>query len=82
VINATSASLSAQRPPLSTNCISGNTIAYDLSYGRQTEFMSWASDAGAVKCVDGTGMLLEQAADAFFIWEGVRPKTRLISAKL
>lgn len=82
IINATSSSLSGKSPPLDATCVNSNTIAYDLSYGKDTEFMQWARAAGAAKSIDGTGMLLEQAADAFLIWEDVRPKTRLISAKL
>jgi len=81
VINATSASLSDQCPPLPRHCVRESTIAYDLSYGKETEFMRWAREAGSTRCVDGTGMLLEQAADAFFIWENIRPKTRTILSK-
>lgn len=82
IINATSSSLNNEAPPLPDSCIAGHTTAYDLSYGKQTPFMQWAQTAGAAKVLDGFGMLLEQAADAFFIWEEVRPKTRLIAPKL
>ena len=82
VINATSSSLSNELPPLPSSCIASHTTAYDLSYGKETPFMLWAKSAGAEKILDGFGMLLEQAADAFFIWEEIRPKTRLIAPKL
>ncbi len=82
VINATSLSLHEQKPPLPDGCIGAQTVAYDLSYGKETAFMQWVRKAGAARTLDGLGMLLEQAADAFFIWEDVRPKTRLIAPKL
>jgi shikimate dehydrogenase len=50
---------------------------YDLAYGsRPTAFVRWGQDAGAGISVDGVGMLVEQAAEAFFIWRGVYPQTR------
>lgn len=82
VINATSSSLSNELPPLPDSCIGKHSTAYDLSYGKETAFMQWAKSASAENVIDGLGMLLEQAADAFFIWEEVRPKTRLIAPKL
>ena len=82
VINATSLSLQNQKPALPQGCIGKHTVAYDLSYGKETAFMQWSRSAGAGTTLDGFGMLLEQAADAFFIWEEVRPKTRLIAPKL
>ena len=81
LINATSLSLENQRPPLARECIDRQSIAYDLMYGRTTPFMQWATDVGA-SAHDGFGMLLEQAADAFEIWEGVRPKSRLMRSRL
>lgn len=75
IINGTSASLSGQLPPLPDSCISEATLAYDMMYGAEpTAFCRWASERGA-SAVDGLGMLVEQAADAFAIWRGVRPET-------
>ena len=82
IINATSLSLQNEKPPLDDNTINNSTVVYDLMYGRDTPFMDWARNCGAKLVLDGTGMLLEQAADAFFIWEDVRPKTRLILPRL
>lgn len=82
IINATSLSLSNSRPPIPDHCVEQTTTAYDLMYGKNTPFMEWAENNGATKILEGSGMLVEQAADAFFIWEEVRPKTRLILPKL
>lgn len=82
VLNATSLGLQHQKPLLPDGCIRAqHTIAYDLMYGSETPFMIWAKAQGAT-VHDGLGMLLEQAADAFEIWEGVRPKTRLMRARM
>ncbi|RFB67206.1 MULTISPECIES: shikimate dehydrogenase [unclassified Herbaspirillum] len=75
IINATSASLDADVPPLPASVFSGATLAYDMMYGKQpTVFMEFAHRHGAVTR-DGLGMLVEQAAEAFFLWRGVRPET-------
>ncbi len=82
ILNATSLGLQDQKPPLSDTCVVANhTVAYDLMYGKVTPFMAWAKSLGA-SVHDGFGMLLEQAADAFEIWEGVRPKSRLMRARM
>ncbi len=57
-------------------------LAYDLMYGRETPFMKFAREHGAAKVADGLGMLVEQAAEAFLVWRGVRPDTQPILAKL
>jgi len=76
VINATSAGLKGEMPPYPAAAISDRTICYDLSYGlNATPFSVWARDRGAQQSVMGWGMLVEQAADSFEIWRGIRPDT-------
>lgn len=75
IINATSASLAGDIPPLAPALFSKHTLAYDMMYGKEpTAFMRFAAQQGAA-VRDGLGMLVEQAAEAFFIWRGVRPAT-------
>jgi shikimate dehydrogenase len=74
VINATSAGLSGAVLPLPTFVFARRCVAYEMVYGRETPFMAHALAAG-VRVADGFGMLVEQAAEAFFIWRGVRPHT-------
>jgi shikimate dehydrogenase len=77
ILNATSASLSGQLPPLPTGLLAASGNCYDLAYGNEpTAFVRWGLENHAAKSLDGLGMLVEQAAEAFFIWRGVRPKTR------
>ncbi|MFA5983099.1 MAG: shikimate dehydrogenase [Methylococcaceae bacterium] len=77
VLNATSASLSNQLPPLPKSLLSPNAVCYDLAYANQaTAFVLWGQQQHARKSVDGLGMLVEQAAEAFFIWRGIRPDTK------
>ncbi len=79
IINGTSASLSGDLPPLPDNCFTQHACAYDMMYAKQpTIFMQWAKQQGAEIILDGLGMLVEQAAEAFFIWRGVRPETQEI----
>ena len=76
IINATSASLSGELPPLNPSIISPETVCYDMMYGNSaTVFNQWATEQGAKLTIDGLGMLVEQAAEAFFLWRGVRPTT-------
>ena len=76
VINATSAGLSGETPPYPAAAITDKTFCYDLSYGlTPTPFSVWARDTGASHSVMGWGMLVEQAAESFKIWRGVRPDT-------
>jgi shikimate dehydrogenase len=81
VINATSAGLSGQALPLSKGILSSGMLAYDMIYGRDTPFLAAARAAGARAC-DGAGMLVEQAAESFFLWRGVRPPTASLLAAL
>ncbi|MEZ0288153.1 MAG: shikimate dehydrogenase [Methylophilus sp.] len=74
VINATSAGLQAEALPISHAIFYAHSLAYDMMYGRETIFMQQAHAAGA-QVADGLGMLVEQAAEAFFIWHGVHPET-------
>ena len=76
VINATSASLSDVAPDVAPTVFSGALLAYELVYGKGlTPFLRAARVAGAVRLADGTGMVVEQAAEAFLWWRGVRPET-------
>ena len=76
IINATSAGLQGEVPPYPEAAISENTLCYDLSYGlTPTPFSEWARDHGAARSVMGWGMLVEQAAESFHIWRGVKPDT-------
>jgi shikimate dehydrogenase len=82
VINATASSLNKDLPPLPTGIFAPGALAYDMMYGRETPFMQFAREQGAVFVADGLGMLVEQAAEAFFIWRGVRPQTVPVIAHL
>ncbi len=74
IINATSAGLSDSALPLPNSIFASDSLAYDMLYGRQTAFMQQAERAG-VRVADGLGMLIEQAAEAFLLWRGIRPDT-------
>jgi shikimate dehydrogenase len=76
VINATSASLKGEVPLLPQGLVDTDTCCYDMAYADQpTAFLAWAAGAGSQRLADGLGMLVEQAAESFFIWRGVRPDT-------
>jgi shikimate dehydrogenase len=77
VINATSASLSGDLPPLPEDVFAPNALAYDMMYGKDTPFLAFARAQGA-RTTDGLGMLVEQAAEAFLLWRGVRPDTAAV----
>lgn len=82
VINATSASLAGAMPPLPTALFGPSTLALDMMYGAvPSAFMDFAAARGA-SVRDGAGMLVEQAAEAFHVWRGVRPATAAILAAL
>ena len=76
VINATSAGLEGAVPPVSPAVIGAGTVCYDMAYGRaETPFTRFARARGAKAAHKGWGMLVEQAAEAFLIWRGIRPPT-------
>jgi shikimate dehydrogenase len=82
VVNATSASLSADLPPVPASAFRAGTLALDMMYGKEpTPFMVFAAGHGAT-ARDGLGMLVEQAAEAFAIWRGVRPETSALLARM
>lgn len=81
VINATAAGLANAVLPLPTFAFAPNCLAYEMLYGRDTPFMAQARASGC-RVTDGLGMLVEQAAEAFWIWRGVRPQTRPVLATL
>ncbi len=83
VINATSASLAGATLPLPPGLLAPGALAYDMMYGAaDTPFMAQARLLGAAQVADGLGMLVEQAAEAFALWRGVRPQTAPILASL
>ena len=77
VINGTSASLKGEVPPIPGDVLGINSVCYDMMYDleKDTPFLEWGEDHGASRCLDGLGMLVEQAAESFFIWHGVRANT-------
>jgi len=84
IVNGTSASLAGELPPLAASLIRpGHTLCYDMMYAKEpTAFCRWAAQQGAARALDGLGMLAEQAAEAFFLWRGVRPDTAPVLAEL
>ena len=82
IINATTPAAGGAMPELPDGLVSGHTLAYDMTYATaDTAFMQWAKALGGTTC-NGLGMLVEQAAESFSIWEGVRPDTRLVFPRL
>lgn len=82
VINATSTGLSDAMPPLPPSVFATHALAYDMMYAKQpTLFLRFAAENGA-STRDGLGMLLEQAAESFYVWRGVRPDTGPVYAEL
>ncbi|MCB1876601.1 MAG: shikimate dehydrogenase [Chromatiales bacterium] len=76
IINATSASLEDSLPPLPGHVLSSDGCCYDLMYAdKPTAFVLWGREHGALKSLDGLGMLVEQAAESFKLWRGLRPDT-------
>jgi shikimate dehydrogenase len=82
VVNATSASLAGALPPVPGTVFGPGTLALDMMYAADpTPFMQFAADHGAT-ARDGLGMLVEQAAEAFLVWRGVRPQTAALLAQM
>jgi len=87
VINATAASLHDELAPLPDAVLANEAVCYDMMYGaRPSQFMQWAGEHGAATVLDGLGMLVEQAAESFYLWRGIRPQTqpviRILRAEL
>lgn len=83
VINGTAASLQGDLPPLPNGILASDAWCYDMMYGaNETPFNAWAREQGAEKTMDGLGMLVEQAAESFFIWRHVRPQTAPVIASM
>jgi len=76
VINATSASLTNDLPPMTNAIIGPETVCYDMAYGKtDTPFVQWSLKQGCSRAVQGWGMLVEQAAESFRVWRGLKPST-------
>ncbi len=83
VVNATSASLAGELPPLPPGVFARGALAYDMMYGRgETPFLAFGRSDGAASLADGLGMLVEQAAESFFIWRGLRPDSAAVLRQL
>jgi shikimate dehydrogenase len=79
IINATSSSLTDELPPLPDGLLASQGSCYDLAYSNKaTVFVRWGLEHKALKSLDGLGMLVEQAAEAFYNWRGIRPQTKPI----
>jgi len=77
IINATAAGLNNQVPPVNETVVGSHSVCYDMMYklDSATAFVAWAREQGAAKAIDGLGMLVEQAAESFYIWREVRANT-------
>jgi shikimate dehydrogenase len=83
VINATAASLAGELPPLPSGVVNARSICYDMAYAREdTPFVRWAHERGVARALMGLGMLVEQAAESFHLWRGVRPDTASVLGEL
>ena len=83
LINASAASLGGELPPLPEGILAPGGLAYDMMYGDKARpFLDWGRGAGAGTAVDGLGMLVEQAAESFRIWRGMRPATAPVLGRL
>jgi shikimate dehydrogenase len=83
IINATSASLSGDLPPMSNSVVGTETVCYDMAYGKtDTPFVLWSLKHGCARAVQGWGMLVEQAAESFRVWRGMKPGTASVLTAL
>jgi len=83
IINATSASLSGDLPPMSNAIVGPETVCYDMAYGKnETPFVQWSLKRGCARAVQGWGMLVEQAAESFRVWRGLKPSTATVLTAL
>lgn len=84
IINGTAAGLSNEVPPIPDGVLGANSICYDMMYDivKKTAFVDWALSRGAVAAHDGLGMLVEQAAESFYIWRGIRADTNEVLRSL
>jgi shikimate dehydrogenase len=83
IVNATSAGLQGEMPDLPDGLVGESTLCYDMTYGRgHTPFTRWASEQKAGRISKGWGMLVEQAAESFLLWRGIRPSTQSVLAAL
>ena len=83
LINGTSASLSGELPPVPASSVNRHSCCYDMMYGAgDTAFNAWARSQGCAQLADGLGMLVEQAAESFYLWRGLRPETAAVIASL
>ncbi len=83
IVNATSAGLGGEVPSLPDDCLRPGGWTYDMLYGDQpTPFCRWGRRRGAARVLDGLGMLVEQAAESFWLWRGLRPSTAPVIEKL
>jgi shikimate dehydrogenase len=83
VINATAASLAGELPAIPTGIVDTRSVCYDMAYGREdTPFVRWAHQRGCARALMGLGMLVEQAAESFYLWRGIRPDTASVLSAL
>lgn len=84
IINGTAAGLSHQVPDIPSNCLLPGGWVYDMMYDatKPTAFVQWGERQGAARVLDGLGMLVEQAAESFYLWRGVRPDTETVIQQL
>lgn len=79
IINGTSTSLQGTIPAIADSVIASHTVCYDMMYSSEaTSFCRWARANNAERCIDGLGMLVEQAAESYSLWRGVRPDTQKV----
>lgn len=83
IVNGTAAGLHDEVPPIPDDCLADGGWTYDMMYGSApTAFVRWGREHGAGKALDGLGMLVEQAAESFHLWRGLRPDTETVIASL